>query len=375
MEIRELRAFTAVAEEGGVSAAARRLHLSQSALSQTIQSLERQLGVQLLERHRTGVTLTEAGTVLLRDARALLAQHDRALAAVTGQAAAGLATLRVGVPLELPGHLLPRALAELAAAFPDTWVDISHASSAVQLSALEAGELDVALIRECPVDAGYDAVLAVEEPLGVLLATRNAEELAGSAGIQLHRLAELEWAGFSRAEAPAWHDQVTATLRSHGISVSVRMQPGEFGLIAEVKFAAVSTGKAFALAAAGWSVPLPGGVTWCPLAGNPLVRRTWAVWPASARRRDLAVLVAALDIEAPLRGPVRAPLAPPIMVAKSCQSAEVVILPDLTRDQGLPPIRSIIWPREMPCRSPNFSSSSRSISSGSSRSASSAACV
>ena len=77
MEIRELRAFTAVAEEGSLSAAARRLHLSQSALSQTIQALERQLGVQLLLRSSTGVTPTDAGTTLLREARALLAQHDR----------------------------------------------------------------------------------------------------------------------------------------------------------------------------------------------------------------------------------------------------------------------------------------------------------
>ena len=85
VEIRELRAFAAVADEGSLSAGARRLHLSQSALSQTIQSLERQLGVQLLLRSRTGVTTTEAGTVLLREGRALIAQYDRMLAAVPGR--------------------------------------------------------------------------------------------------------------------------------------------------------------------------------------------------------------------------------------------------------------------------------------------------
>lgn len=296
MEIRELRAFTVVADERSLTAAARRLHLSQSALSQTILSLERQLGVQLLQRHSTGVTLTETGTVLLREARALLAQHDRALAAVTGQAAAAPGTLRLGVPLELPGDLLPRVLAELSAAFPQTRVDISHASSAVQLAALEAGELDVALVRECPADPGYDAVLAVEEALGVLLAASVAGELADPAGVQLHWLADLEWLGFQRGEAPAWHDQVTATLRSHGIPVRDRARSGEHALIAEVKLAAVATGKAFALAPPGWPVPLPGGVTWCPLAGNPIVRRTWAVWPAGSRRRDLAALIAALDV-------------------------------------------------------------------------------
>ena len=82
VEIRELRAFAVAAEEGSLSAAARRLHLSQSALSQTIQSLERQLGVQLLLRSRTGVTATEAGAILLREGRALLAQYDQMLAGV-----------------------------------------------------------------------------------------------------------------------------------------------------------------------------------------------------------------------------------------------------------------------------------------------------
>ena len=284
-----------------MSAAARKLHLSQSALSQTVLSLERQLGVQLLARHSTGVTVTEAGTVLLREAHALIAQHDRMLAAVTGQTAANSGLLRVGVPLELPADLLPRALAELAAAFPQTRVDISHASSADQLTALQAGELDVALVRERPDDPGYDAVLAVEESLGVILATSRASELAGPAGVRLHELAGLEWLSFPRPEAPAWYDQVTATLRSHGIVQHDRAQPGEHSLIAEVKLAAVATGRAFALAPPGWADPQPSlppssGVTWHPLIGSPIVRRTWAVWPASSRRRDLAALIAALDV-------------------------------------------------------------------------------
>ena len=301
-----------------MSAAGRKLHLSQSAVSQTIQSLERQLGVQLLIRGAGGATLTGAGAVLLREARTLIAQHDRALAAVAGQAAAS-ATLRVGVPLEFPADLLPRALAEMGASFPRTQVDIRHAPSSAQLSAMEAGELDLALVRERPADPDYDAVLAVEEALGVILAADRAAELAGPTGVRLHQLAGLDWVAFARSEAPSWHDQVTATLSSHGV---VRLGPGSEGgaggahpLIAEVKLAAVAAGHAFALAPPGWSgspplrtlpagclpddpAALPGGVTWSPLIGNPLVRRTWAVWPAASTRRDLAALVAALDVTA-----------------------------------------------------------------------------
>ena len=317
MEIRELRAFTAVAEEGSVSAAARKLHLSQSAVSQTIQSLERQLGAQLLIRGAGGVTLTGAGNALLREARTLIAQHDRALAVVSGQAAASTAPLRVGVPLEFPADLLPRALAEVDASFPQCQVDISHASSSAQLSALESGELDLALVRERPADPDYDAVLAVEKALGVILSAERAAELTGPTGVRLHQLTGLEWLAFPRSEAPRWHDQVTATLRSHGIIVrsGAESEGGGHSLIAEVKLASVAAGHAFALAPPGWSdspalrylppgclpadpTGLPGGVTWSPLVGSPLVRRTWAVWAAAATRRDLAALVAALDLTA-----------------------------------------------------------------------------
>ena len=285
----------AVVEEGSLSAAARRLYVSQSALSQTVKSLERQLGVQLLVRSSTGVTTTEAGSVLLREARALIAQHERVLVAVGGGAAVNAGALRVGIPLEFPADLLPAVLADLGSTYPLTRVAVSHASSAAQLAALQDGELDVALVRECPADPGYDAVLAVEEAIGVILATARAEELADPAGVRLHRLAGLEWVGFPRSEAPVWYDQVAATLRAHGISLD-HQSAGEHPLIAEVKLAAVGAGRAFALAPPDWAQSLPEGVTWRSLIGNPIVRRTWAVWPASSRRRDLAALVAALDI-------------------------------------------------------------------------------
>jgi hypothetical protein len=64
-------------------------------------------------------------------------------------------------------------------------------------------------------------------------------------------------------------------------------------LIAEVKFAAVAAGRAFA--PPDWTRSLPDGVVRVPLIGAPLVRRTWAVWAADSRRRDLGLLVARLD--------------------------------------------------------------------------------
>ena len=80
MEFRELAAFVAIVEEGGLSAASRRLHVSQPALSQTVNNLERELALTLLVRSSTGVQPTEAGMTFFAEARAVLARRDQALA-------------------------------------------------------------------------------------------------------------------------------------------------------------------------------------------------------------------------------------------------------------------------------------------------------
>jgi DNA-binding transcriptional LysR family regulator len=186
-------------------------------------------------------------------------------------------------------------LAELAVSYPDTRVEVRHASSATQLTELRAHELDVALVRDRPTDPDLDAVLAVEEAMGVLMADARSAEFATDAGVHLDRLAGLEWVQFARSEAPAWWDNVAATLRVHGITVADPVRDDEPPVTPEVKLAAVGTGRAFALASPGWARPLPEGITWHPLIGHPIVRRTWAVWHAEARQRDLAALIAALD--------------------------------------------------------------------------------
>jgi DNA-binding transcriptional LysR family regulator len=282
MELREMRAFVAVVEEGGLSAAARRLHLSQPALSQTINTLERELGVRLLVRTSTGAQPTEAGMTLLAEARAVLARYDQALSAVSRHGTAEASVLRIGIPLELPTDLLAQPLSEVATAYPATRVGARHLSTSEQFAALRAGELDIGLVREHPAGQDLDAMLVTEERLGVLLAAEQAERLAG-----------LDWVGFDRSESPAWYDEITAILRSHGIDLGAPAPAGQ-ELIADVKLAAVIADKAFAFAPPDWPQPIPAAVTWSPLAGHPLIRRTWAVWPASSRRRDVGLLVSAL---------------------------------------------------------------------------------
>jgi DNA-binding transcriptional LysR family regulator len=294
MELRELSAFVAVVEEGGLSAAARRLHVTQPALSQTINGLERELRLKLLDRSSTGTRPTEAGRTLFDEAQAVLARYRQAEHAMSRLADGGSGVLRLGIPLEFPFDVLQPALAELSDAYPETKVQVRHLSTAQQIAALRAAELEVGLLRERPSGEQFDATLVTREELGVLLCDQYAAELAGPDGVSLDALGGMDWLAFPRSDSPAWFDELTAILRSHGLDPGTDAPDGQL-LIAEVKLAAVSAGRAFALAPPNWSQPIPDGVSWVPLKGSPLIRRTWAVWAADSRRRDLGRLVAALD--------------------------------------------------------------------------------
>jgi DNA-binding transcriptional LysR family regulator len=295
MELRELSAFVAVVEEGGMSAASRRLHVSQSALSQTVSSLERELGVQLLERTSTGVRPTEAGTTLLAEARAVLARYHQALRTLASYGTEAGDVIRLGIPLELAADVLPRALAKFAAESPKTRVVPRHLSTTAQFAALRSDELDVGLVRERPAGSEFDALLVANENLGVLLKSELAARLVGPDGVRLDDLGALQWVGFPRSASPAWFDELTGILHSHGIDIGAPA-PDDQELIAAVKFTAVSGGQAFALAPENQLGPLPDNLTWAPLVGQPVVRRTWVVWLADSRRRDIADLVASFEL-------------------------------------------------------------------------------
>ena len=294
MELRELSAFVAVVEEGGMSAASRRLHVSQSALSQTVSALERELGVTLLKRTSSGVRPTEAGATLLVEARAVLARYHQAVRAMSNYRTQAGGVIRLGIPLELAPDVLPPALGKFAAESPHTRVVPQHLSTAAQFTALRGDQLDVGLVRERLAGSEFDTMLVAQEALGVLISSKLAARLIGSDGVQLDQLDGLHWVGFPRSASPGWYDELTGILRSHGVDIGPPVADDQ-ELIAAVKFAAVSSGQAFALAPEKGLQPLPDGVTWSPLAGTPVVRRTWVVWPAESRRRDVARLIASFQ--------------------------------------------------------------------------------
>ncbi len=217
---------------------------------------------------------------------------------MAGYTTEGSGVIRLGIPLELIPDLLPQTLSRFAVDYPDARVVPQHMSTAAQLAALRADQLEVGLVRERPAGAEFDAMLVARESLGILIASDVAATLAESEGIRLDALAGLRWLSFPRSGSPAWFDELTAILRSHGVDVGPPAEEGQ-ELIPPVKLVGVGSGRAFALAPKDWPHPLPAGVTWFPLIGNPLIRRTWVVWPANSRRRDIGHFIAAFDAPDP----------------------------------------------------------------------------
>ncbi|MDG4768376.1 LysR family transcriptional regulator [Solwaraspora sp. WMMD406] len=184
METRELRYFVTVAEELHFSRAADRLGIAQPPLSRAIAQLERRLGVTLLDRDRRGVALTDAGQVLLDEARAILAA-TAAAARRTRRAAAGVHRLTL-VTKAGAGHELLQKLLDAHAAEPDAAeIDVVLCGLGDQARMLRDGRADVALMQR-PFDslAGLDTEdLLTEQQVAILpaghpLTTRTSLTMA-----------------------------------------------------------------------------------------------------------------------------------------------------------------------------------------------------
>ncbi len=170
MELRHLRYFVAVAEEGSLTTAAeRRLHTAQPSLSRQIRDLELEVGVQLLERGARGVALTPAGRVFLDHARLALLQVETAGEAARRAAQPDKAAFVVGF---LTGHevvWLPEVLRILRAEDPSVEITLSSQSSPELAGALMRGKVDVAFLRREVQAPGLVFKFLTKEPLVAVL--------------------------------------------------------------------------------------------------------------------------------------------------------------------------------------------------------------
>jgi DNA-binding transcriptional LysR family regulator len=191
MTLRHLEHFVAVAEEGSFTRASERLGIVQSAVSATIRSLERELGVALFDRSTQHVELSDAGHVLLPEARNTLAAATSARDAIAELRGGLRGTLTIGTMQSLRAVDLPRLLVALNREHPHVDLRVLHAKGgSVELAErLRHGELDVAFLalpERRP--AGIESTALAEECSQ--LACRPDHPLASRAGVELADLAD-----------------------------------------------------------------------------------------------------------------------------------------------------------------------------------------
>ncbi|MDO9414761.1 LysR substrate-binding domain-containing protein [Pararhizobium sp.] len=141
-----LRTFVAVVDTGNFTKAAEQVGRTQSAVSMQMKKLEEVVGEILFERGSRGVVLTRHGGQLLGNARRVVALLDETAASMRMPQLSG--TVRIGLPEEYLHSVLPRALGAFDKMHPDVEITVKYGRSAVNIAALERGELDIAVAYE-----------------------------------------------------------------------------------------------------------------------------------------------------------------------------------------------------------------------------------
>lgn len=275
LDVRRLRALSHVAAEGSFSAAADALGMTQSAVSQHIAALEREIGLAVVRRGTRPVELTEAGAALTRHATGILARLDTAeqeLAEIVGRRHG---RLRFGCFPTVLGTLMPAAFARFRRLHPDVQLTVVDDHLHRLVPRLENGELDLAVIydHEALPDVGaggFESASLLEDRFQAVLPA--AHPLARRRAIRLQDLRGEPWIG--GAPSSGWYRIVRHACRQAGFSPHADFASDDYIAVQALVAAGLGVSVIPGLAVMH---PLP-GVTVRPLASAP-VRRICAAWP------------------------------------------------------------------------------------------------
>jgi DNA-binding transcriptional LysR family regulator len=214
VELRQLRYFVAVAELLHFTRAARMLHMAQPPLSRQIQALEKELGVQLLERNSSSVSLTRSGAIFLEEAKAVLKRAEQAIRTARATDTGQRGIVRIGIGLGL-GESVSRVIDAHLPLYPNVDLDVVNILSGYQSVALTSHEIDVGFLRP-PVD---NSKIASEKILkeGIAVVVRKSSPLARRKGIRLKQIADEPLLMFAHPISPGVYDKVLDLFRERGL--------------------------------------------------------------------------------------------------------------------------------------------------------------
>ena len=262
MELRHLRYFVAVAEEGSLTVAAkRRLHTAQPSLSRQIRDLEYEVGAQLLARSARGVELTQSGRAFLDHARLALAQVEAAVQAARRAAEPAKPKLALGFLTGQEIDWLPEAMRILGDELPAIEVSVSSQYSPDLAQGLLRGKLDLAFMRPEPQMPDLEYRVVVEEPL--IVAMPSDHRLASREKVELRDIAGETFIGMS-STAPALQMVIEEYLERMGVDLKPAHRVDNLAMAMSL----IASTRGVALLPAYAKNFLPWAVTSRPLAGE-----------------------------------------------------------------------------------------------------------
>ena len=273
MELRHLRYFRAVAELGSFSAAARKLHVAQSSVSEQVADLEDELGGALLDRTGRKVRLTPMGEVFLAEAQKTLSAAERAIQVTQSTMRGESGTLSIGFFLWGAGGFFPRIIREYRRRYPGIRLSLMEMHANEQVVALEEGRLDVGLTR--PPDASAERVLRSEllfkDP--VVAAVRPDHPFVGKK-VPIEALAEEPLVLAERSSNPLLFDGVMALFASQGTTPRIANTSTTWSGVLTL----VEAGEGVALVPAGVKHLRTRGLVFCSLDPEVLWLGLSVVW-------------------------------------------------------------------------------------------------
>ncbi len=297
-DLRNLRAFLAVAEELSFTRAARRLHLSQQGLTDRVRRLEDQLGAPLFTRTTRQVALTPLGRDLVAEVAALLRRVDDGWERIAARASRVPTRLRVGVSPALVFGVLPGLVERFAAEHPEIALDASEVTVPDIVRRVRAGELDAGVVLAPPSVPDLHTEVVHVGTADLMIA--ETHPLAARDAVGLHEVAKIPVLLTPREHSPGMYDAVIEACRAAGFTPEVLPLPRDRGYLPRAIFA----GEAFAL----WSTLSPAeyvrrGLVTVPITGPRPRLEVALVRPPGEPGPGLGVLTTALracvrDLEA-----------------------------------------------------------------------------
>jgi DNA-binding transcriptional LysR family regulator len=225
MELRHLRYFVAVAEEGHVTRAAERLGIQQPPLSQQIRALEAELDARLFHRRPRGVELTPAGQALLGEARAILARAEEAVAATRRAARGEAGRIGIGFTSSASFHpFVPRAIRAFRERHGLVALALEESGTTELVDALRTKTIDAAFVRS-PVGESADLTVRPLLTEAMVAALPSGHPLsAADDPLPLAALAGETFVLYRRPVGPGLHDAIIAACDRAGFSPQIGQQ-------------------------------------------------------------------------------------------------------------------------------------------------------